>query len=445
MNLHRPLAAALLLVAALPGLAAAGTPARALPPDHHQVTYPPAPTPGGLQLGVTYTLWIPPGVRTLRGVIVHQHGCGEGACRGGETAAFDLHWQALARKWRCALLGPSYHQKDTDNCRLWCDPRNGSEQTFLRALGELGERSGHPELARVPWCLWGHSGGAFWASIMQTRHPERIVATWLRSGTAFAAWERGEIPRPEIPVAVLEIPTMCNPGARERGDARFDGAWTGSLAMFRAYRARGAVIGFAPDPRTSHECGDSRYLAIPYFSACLEQRLPRRPGEPLRPVDQRRAWLAGVLGESAVPAANYTGPVPESVWLPDERTALAWQEYVRTGAVGDATPPPPPFHVRALRTAGGVELRWEAHADLESGLRGFVIRRDGEELARLPAVPTGRFGRPLFQPMSYHDTPEPPLPEMRYLDTTAPPGIHSRYEVAAENSAGLRSVFARAR
>jgi hypothetical protein len=41
----------------------------------------------------------------------YQHGCGTGASRGGETAADDLHWQALARRWDCALLGPSYHQE----------------------------------------------------------------------------------------------------------------------------------------------------------------------------------------------------------------------------------------------------------------------------------------------------------------------------------------------
>ena len=27
---------------------------------------------------------------------------------------------------------------------------------------------------------------------------------------------------------------------------------------FKEYRAKGGLIGFAPDPRTGHECGDSR-------------------------------------------------------------------------------------------------------------------------------------------------------------------------------------------
>ena len=64
-----------------------------------QVYYPASARPGELAYPVSYRIWLPPGVKTLRGVIVHQHGGGEGACKAVETAADDLHWQALARKW----------------------------------------------------------------------------------------------------------------------------------------------------------------------------------------------------------------------------------------------------------------------------------------------------------------------------------------------------------
>ena len=151
---------------------------------YFEVTYPPSKKEGELRFGVTFTVWVPDTKARLRGVIVHQHGCGAGACKGGETAAYDLHWQALARKWDCALLGPSYQQDDAQNCRLWCDPRNGSARTFLDALGQFAAQAKHPELETVPWCLWGHSGGGFWASLMQASYPERVVAVWLRSGTA---------------------------------------------------------------------------------------------------------------------------------------------------------------------------------------------------------------------------------------------------------------------
>lgn len=436
-------AALLLALSATATLASAG--------KFHEVTWPANDNPGKMPLGVTYTLWIPEGVKTLRGVIVHQHGCGTGACKGGATAAYDLHWQALARKWDCALLGPSYHQDDKQNCRLWCDPRNGSEKTFLAALEHFADKAGRPELRTAPWCLWGHSGGGFWASLMQTLHPDRIVACWLRSGTAYSAWEAGQIPRPEIPEAAYAVPVMCNPGGKEKGDKRFNGAWVGSTAMFQAYRAKGAPISFASDPRTSHECGDSRYLAIPFFDACLAQRLPPA-GSPadakLRPVDWKAAHLADAPGETAIataapvaaPAADYKGKPESAVWLPDAKTAKAWAEYVHKGATADDTPPPAPTGVTVTAGAdGSVEVRWDADADFESGLRGFVVLRDGKEVAVLPEKPVGKFGRPLWQVMSYHDTPEKPLPEMKFVDKTPAPGGKAEYRIIAVNGTGLRS------
>lgn len=412
--------------------------------NYLEVTYPPSDKAGELQLGVTYTLWLPDGVKTVRGVIVHQHGCGSGACKGGETAAYDLHWQALARKWDCALLGPSYHQDDKQNCRLWCDPRNGSAKTFLRALGGFAAQSKHPELEKAPWCLWGHSGGGFWASLTQTMYPERIVAIWFRSGTAFATWGKGDVPKPDIPEAAYSIPIVLNPGAKEKDDKRFSGAWTGSMEMFQAYRSKGAPAAFAPDPRTSHECGDSRYLAIPFFDACLDLRLPET-GTKLKPVDLKAGWLAEPLGAKAVPAGEFKGKAEVVAWLPGENVAKAWMQYVKTGAVGDATPPPAALNVKGTtKPDGTVELTWDAEADFDSGIRGFVIEKDGKEVAQVPEKPVGRFGRPLFQSMSYHDTPEKPLPAMKFLDKSAKPGEKAEYRVIVVNGVGLKSEPAKA-
>lgn len=399
-----------------------------------EVQYPPSTLPGELVFGVTYTLWVPPTAAPLRGVIVHQHGCGSGACKGGATAAYDLHWQALARKWDCALLGPSYHQEDGQNCADWCDPRRGSEKAFLRALADLAAKAGRPEIAQVPWALWGHSGGGTWASRMTALHPDRVVAAWLRSGTSFGA-KNAE----EIPTAALRVPVMANPGAKEKGDKRFDGAWTGTFAMFQRWRALGAPIAFAPDPRTNHECGDSRYLAIPWFDALLALRLPDAPGGPLKPVDPSSGWLATPLGDVAVPAERYDGTREEAVWLPNERVANAWSEYVKTGAVSDDTPPEAAVELKAERTDAGVALTWSVLADLESGVRAFVILRDGRELASYPEKPAGKFGRPLFQAMSYHDTPEKPLLPLRFVDAGAPPDARPRYRVVVVNGVGLRS------
>ena len=409
-----------------------------------QVNYPPSAAPNELQIGVTYTMWVPDDVTRFRCVIVHQHGAGINAADHGATAAYDLHWQALAKKWDCALLGPSYHvltdatDASPGGSELWFDPRRGSDKTFLRALRELSAHANHPELATVPWALWGHSGGGIWSDVMTALYPDRVVAVFLRSGSFR---NRPTFPQPETPAAAYLVPVMGNAGVGERER----GAWINTLARTRELRSNGAPAGFAPDPRTGHETGDSRYLAIPFFDACLAMRLPPKgsKSQKLQPIDMSQGWLAPFLGQTAVPASNYKGNSLEAVWLPGERVAKIWIEYVKNGTVADVTPPLPPFNVRVTsRGNGGNEITWDAEVDFESGLGGFFVMRDDQALARLPAaIPLGVYGRPLFQGLSYHDTPEGPPgpPEMRYLDVSAKPGEKHAYSVLAVNSAGVTS------
>ncbi|MDB6020875.1 MAG: hypothetical protein JWQ04_732 [Pedosphaera sp.] len=426
-----------------------------------KIDYPASASSNELQIAVTYTLWLPDGVKTFRGIIVHQHGAGTTASIEGSTAAYDLHWQALAKKWDCALLGPSYHVQNekTDmtpgGSELWFDPRHGSEKTFLNSLGEFAAKSGHPELQTVPWALWGHSGGGIWADVMTSLHPERVVAVWMRSGSALMFLSHPEFKRPDVPAALYAIPMMTNPGAKEKPKAKaagepdnrtdaekIKGPWLGNLATFREYRVKGGFIGFAPDPRTGHECGDSRYLAIPFLDACLAMRLPNKgtKDQTLKPVDTGKAWLAPLLGEEAKPAAEFKGNPDDAIWLPNETVAKAWMEYVKTGATSDSTPPPAPFDVR-VSPAGdqGTEIQWSAEADFESGIGRFIVLRDGQELAQVPENPVGKFGRPLFQSMTYHDTPSQPLAQMRYMDSSAKADEKHTYTIISVNSVGLKS------
>ena len=191
----------------------------------------------------------------------------------------------------------------------------------------------------------------------------------------------------------------------------------------------------AVDPLTSHECGNQRYLAIPWLDACLAARLPDRPGDPLKPMPRDGAWLAPLLGTEAVPAEEFAGDSNEAVWLPNEAIARAWEHYVRDTEIPDSSPPPAPSGLRVE----GTTLTWEAEADFESGLSHFVILRDGEEIATVPDDPKNRFGRPLFQGLQYSDTPEVPLVEMQFVDEGAEAGASHHYRVIAVNTVGLRS------
>lgn len=409
-------------------------------PAHHHTYYAASDQPGELSLSVDFYLWIPPGVESVRGIIVHQHGCGDGASKGGATAAYDLHWQALATKWDCALLGSSYDGREGVDCRAWCDARRGSAHRFVQALNDFAQSTGHPELSQAPWCLWGHSGGGFWASLMQTLHPERIVAIWLQSGTAYTRWESGEIPPVKLSPEVYQVPVVACPGFKEKTHERFHVAWEGSLEMFNAYRTHGAPFIFAPDPRTSHECGDSRYLAIPFFDECLQLRLPADPASnSLKPINLESGYLANIDGTGLSEFHKYAGDKSAAVWLPSTSFASKWREFIETGAVSDDTPPPPPTDLQISETTSGENvLTWEATADFESGISSFEIKHDNELLATVPENPIGRFGRPLFQTMSYHDTPEQPLPRSVL---TFPAVIRSgqKLTVATINSVGLSS------
>jgi hypothetical protein len=413
-------------------------------PPYYRVRYEASSDPGELIFPVAYTVWIPPTTEALRGVIVHQHGYGEGSCKSGQTGAFDLHWQALARKHDCALLSPSYEQPDKADCQMWCDPRNGSGKAFQKSLADLGELSGHPELATVPWALWGHSGGGHWAGGMVMLHPERVVAAWLRSGVPLFEEIEGRAIRPHLlPQAALEVPIMCNLGTKEGitvHDGPFAGVWASNQTFFHAMRGRGALIGVSIDPRSSHDCGNQRYLAIPWFDACLAARLSTNSSEPLKPIDPRQGWIAplqsGITERiDPVMAESFAGDLATSIWLPNEPIAKAWTQYVTDTAVVDATPPPTPTDLRL----SGNRLTWDAVADWESGISHFIIERNGQTIATVPETPSNPFGRPLFQGLQYSDTPVMPIAEMGYTIPSADPGNIGDYHIKTVNTAGLAS------
>lgn len=435
--------ATLLLITITPSLYAQKAPYDVFPPaeaPYYRVRYEASTNPGELTFPVNYTIWIPKDVKNLRGVIVHQHGCGEGSCKSGLTGAYDLHWQALAKKHDCALLAPSYEQPEKGDCQMWCDPRNGSSAAFQKCLVDLGAKSGHPELSKLPWALWGHSGGGHWAGGMVLMHPERVAAAWLRSGVPLlkANPERSTIKAHTLPDAALKVPVMCNPGTKEGvtvKDSRFGGVWPANETFFNEVRSKGGLISVAVDPLSSHECGNQRYLAIPWLDACLSARLPKISTDPLNAMPTDQVWLAPITGGEAQPMAKFSGEPLKAAWLPNEAIAKAWMQYVKDTLVSDSTLPPAPTNLQVK----GNDLTWEAEADLESGLASFIIERDGKFLANLPETGKNPFGRPIFQNLQYSDTPSQPLVPMKYTDTKAEAGKKHTYRVITVNTAGLKS------
>jgi len=84
-------------------------------------------------------------------------------------------------------------------------PRQGSERVFLRAWTSLRQsRATRKSLRSL-----GVSGTLWWRDMGQCDEhspPDRVLAAFLRSGTAVMFRSRPEFIQPEVPPAIYEIP-----------------------------------------------------------------------------------------------------------------------------------------------------------------------------------------------------------------------------------------------
>src|SRR5205085_11552085 len=92
---------------------------------------------------------------------------------------------------------------------------------------------------------------------------------------------------------------------------------------------------------------------------------------------------------------------------------------------------------------GKVELTWDGRADVESGLKQFHVYRDGQKVASVGGLVSKVNPKGAYQVWNYGDEPEPaPAPPPQFLDSAGMAA--SRYEVTAENHAGLESPKSKA-
>jgi len=389
------------------------------------------PVEGEKYKSADFRFWLPDGLGRVRAILIRQHGCG----RKGLDHADDLQWQALAAKHGCGLLGT--HYQPTTECADWFTPTAGSERALLVALKQFSELSGRPEVADVPWALWGHSGGSLWSLGLTYRQPERVIGVLARSGAI-----------PDAPASAHPVPVLFNYGEQEK-TGRFANVHLKSSEALAKNRPQGALWAPAIDPLSSHDCRRSRDLAIPFFDHLLSVRLPQ-PGDAggpfqLRPLDETQAWLGDPQTFEIAPAAKYAGDVKQAAWLPSETVARAWQAYCKTGAVPDLTPPPVPTNVRVHALADGFALTWSADIDLESGCRHFTIYRDDQAIGKLGGRETAANKDRAFQTWNYGDEPEPRPSGLWFAlpdETTSKDSsdkLNSVYHVSQTNLANVES------
>jgi len=133
-------------------------------------------------------------------------------------------------------------------------------------------------------------------------------------------------------------------------------------------------------------------MAVPFYESVMAQRLPRESSGKLRDINPALVWLGDTASYNIYSTSSYIGNPSAMCMFPDSSTAVKWREYVITGTVVDRSPPPAPYDVKINRLSGNQgELTWKADADIESGIRHFVIKVNGKPFSLFPE--TGAYQR----------------------------------------------------
>ena len=362
------------------------------------------------QLQANFRLWIPESSEKIRGLIVKQHGCGDGAADTGLDHANDLQWQALAAKHRFALLGTK-QTSINKICEDWALMNNGSKNLFLKALHAFAEKSKRLELEDVPWVLWGHSGGADWAAQMFQEYPNRTIAlVGVRSG-GFEFF--GTNP------SLVGVPVLFALGEKDP----YAETIKLSQQAFSRYRNIDAPWTIVIEPNAAHETANSRFLIIPYLDAVITSRLTKS-GNQLQQIKVADGWLGNPVSHAIAPIDRYSDNPLNAVWLPNEEIAHKWQEYVTQGRVTPSRKPNAPIEVRAKKgMKNEVVLTWNYPPDLENGLPSFRIYRNNILVQTIKGQ-IGNFG----------DAAYPPNVVLEFRDKNAT--LNSKYTIAAFNILG---------
>jgi poly(3-hydroxybutyrate) depolymerase len=326
-----------------------------------------------------YTVFIPDGIKKIRGIFVHQHGCtGEGH---GGLNAYDTQWQAFAKKWGLAIVGPDLYPKPGSNCDGWRHPvEDGSGPALFAAMEEVGKSSQHPELATAPFLFWGHSGGGYWVLSMLNNYPKRIMA--------IVAYSPAFDPKFAYSAAATKVPIMIrHAGSKDFNDPGVS-CWETALHTFSKLRGMGGLVSIAYNAGQNHNLSFLRYMAIPFFESVLSQQFSSKRSKAWKEVDESKAWLCDTTttGKPKIyKASTFAGNKLAMSWLPDSACASKFSEFVETNTIRDVTPPSRPEKLKLTEKGDSLVLYWAADADIESGIRCFNIYKNGQLFARYPA------------------------------------------------------------
>lgn len=258
-------------------------------------------------------MWIPPNTDPIRGMFISGHGGGGGDSR---TFARDENVRAFAMRQGFAVVG----LHNFPGRRVYTD---GAE-VFFQALNEFAALGHHPEIANLPFVMYGSSNGGAATYGFVNYAPERAICFLCNVSAGY---------NPELPVEdALKVPGIFIMGKfdaliRDRGiDA--------TRKIMEYSRPKGALWAWALELK-GHEDGASFDVYMKLVEQAVAARYPskgniRKKALKLIEIKEEDGWLADQeswgSGLTTIAAySDYKGDKSKAGWLLNEDMASVYR------------------------------------------------------------------------------------------------------------------------
>lgn len=260
-----------------------------------------------------FRLWLPDGVESVGALLVLVPGS-NGDGRGQVDEPF---WQELAVRNQLALVGVRLTDKRHEDMFIehYVDVRRGSGRTFLDALVQLGDESGHPEVGSAPLLLWGMSAGGEFNYEMAVWMPTRVLGFVVNKGGIYYS--------AQVDRRARQVPGLFFVGEN-------DLAYRNDIirGIYSANRRARALWALVEEPGVAHEVARSRDMAAMFYEELLAARLTDGG---MRALELNDGILCDPTSNECVAAADAPETTYPTAWLPSRKLADAWRA-VTTGA-----------------------------------------------------------------------------------------------------------------
>lgn len=267
-------------------------------------------------------LWIPPGCKKVKAVVVTQNNMEELSIVENNYFRKAMQGISFAIVW----VSPSF-----DNLFRF---NEGAGEVFNGMMNDLADSSGYEELKYIPVVAMGHSAAASWPYYFAAWNPERTLCAVSVSGQW--PWFRSPQFAPDIwgDKNIDFIPCLETMG-------EYEAANTWSREGLKERKEHPLMpLSMLACPAEGHFAATEkkiRFIAL-YIKKAAQYRLPKKyptDGPPvLLPVNPTTTgWLSDkwrmneMPVSPAAPVGKYTGDTAQAFWFFDEEIARAAEQY----------------------------------------------------------------------------------------------------------------------